>query len=129
MGSAVVEIRNRAVGEIASKRATLNLFCSPIKRVFYVPTDAKEFRFGSNDGGVDETAAVRLVSPTGRVVIDRKINEASPALPTAIEVKPDEAGKLWQLEITPRQDISLWLEGDVCSVLSPAPARALRGRQ
>jgi hypothetical protein len=128
-GSAVVQIQNRSVGAIASKRAPLNLFCSPIKRVFYVPTDAQEFRFGSRDGGLDETAAVRIVSPTGRVVLQRKLTEASPALPTTVKVEPNEAGKLWQFEITPRQDVSVWLEGDVCSVLSPTPARALRGRR
>ena len=128
-GSAIVEVQNRTVGETASKSAPLKLFCSPIQRVFYVPKDAREFRFGSKDGGPDETAAIRLVSPAGRVVLERGLLEASPALPTVIAVRPDEAGKLWRLTVTPRQDISLWLEGDVCPMLSDSPARALRGRE
>jgi hypothetical protein len=97
--------------------------------VFYVPEGAQEFQFTGKDGGVDETAAVRIVSPTGRVALERGLNEASPALPNSIRVQPDERGKLWQLMVTPRQDISVWLAGDVCPVLSPSPARALRGRR
>jgi len=128
-GSAVVEMENRVVGETASKHSPLDLFFSPLERVFYVPKGAQEFRFRSRDGGMDETGAIRITSPTGRVVLDRGLYVASPALATAIQVKPDEAGKLWHLKITPRQDISLWLEGDVCPVLSDSPARAMRGRE
>lgn len=128
-GSAVVEVQNRPVGELATKANPLNLFCSPIQRVFHVPADAREFRFASSDGGLDETAAVRIVSPTGRVVLDRALTEPSPAKPVTIAVQPEEAGKLWQLQITPRQDVSLWLEGDVCPALSASPQQALKNAE
>lgn len=128
-GSAVVEVQNRPVGELATKANPLNLFCSPIQRVFHVPAGAHEFRFGSSDGGLDETAAVRIVSPTGRIVLDRPLQEPSPAKPLTIAVQPEEAGQLWQLQITPRQDVSLWLDGDVCPALSANPQRGLKNAE
>jgi hypothetical protein len=128
-GSAVVELENRTGGELATKASPVHLFNSPIRRVFHVPAGAREFRFGSRDGGADETAAVRIVSPTGRVVLDRALTEPSPARPVTIAVQRGEAGKLWQLEVTPRQDISIWLDGEVCPVLSPSPQQALKNAE
>lgn len=128
-GSAVVEIENRAGGELATKASPVHLFNSPIRRVFHVPAGVREFRFGSRDGGPDETAAVRIVSPTGRVALDRALTEPSPAKPVTIAVQPGEAGNLWQLEITPRQDISFWLDGEVCPALSPSPQQALKNAE
>lgn len=122
-GSVTVECANRVCAELATAATPLNVYCSPLTRYFYVPAGAKEFRLGAFDGGPDEGARFVVTSPTGRKAFDFDGNYLGAENP--ITVAPDEAGKVWKLELTPRQDIKFWLAGDVCSYLSTAPERVL----
>jgi len=116
VGQAVVTTENPYVGELATEQEPLNLFCSAVTRHFYVPPGSKGFELCAQDGGPDETARFIVTSPTGRVALDRDGNYANAHMP--IDVPPDEAGKVWTLRVEPRQDVSLWLVGDVCPYLS-----------
>jgi len=122
-GSVVVACDNRVAAELATAATPLNVFCSPLTRYFYVPPGAKEFRLGACDGGPDEGARFVVTSPTGRQAFDFDGNYLGAEIPIA--VAPEEAGKVWKLTLTPKQDIKFWLAGEVCPYLSTAPERAL----
>jgi hypothetical protein len=116
VGQAEVRTESRFVAELATDQDKLHLFCSPVTRWFYVPAGARGFALCAQDGGPDETARFVVTSPTGRVALERDGNYAGTEM--AVEVRPEEAGKVWTLRVEPRQDISLWLKGDVCPYLS-----------
>jgi hypothetical protein len=124
-GSARVQIQNRAVAEVATAEDPLPLFTSRITRSFYVPADSSGFRLGAQDGGPDETARFVITSPTGRVAFEADGNYAGAEL--EVQVRPDEAGKVWTLHVEPVQDVAFWLAGDVCPYLSTSPERVLVG--
>ncbi len=124
-GSARVQIQNRAVAEVATAEDPLPLFTSHITRSFYVPPDSSGFRLGAQDGGPDETARFVITSPTGRVAFEADGNYAGAEL--EVQVRPDEAGKVWTLYVEPVQDVAFWLAGDVCPYLSTSPERVLVG--
>ncbi len=123
-GSADVTIATRPAAEVATRDDPLQLFTSPIKRWFYVPRGARQFRIGWQDGGVDETAHLTIVSPTGRVAYDFSGNCAG--VETPVDVHADEAGRVWTIQVDPRQDMHFWLAGDVAPYLSTSPERVLR---
>jgi hypothetical protein len=122
VGSGSVEIAadGRPFAEVASAESPLSLFCSPIRRWFYVPRSAQQFLLHARDGGVAETARIRVLSPAGTVVFERDGNWAGEA--HRIPVLPEAAGGVWLLECQPLQDVSLWLAGDVCPYLSDDPS-------
>jgi hypothetical protein len=119
-GSAEVEAGGLALAEVATADVPLSLFCSPIKRWFYVPKGARTFHLAARDGGETETARIRISAPDGRVALDRDGRWVG--TPQPIEVGPEAAGRVWTLECWPLQDISLWLGGEVCPYLSSDPA-------
>jgi hypothetical protein len=123
VGQAEVRTENRFVAELATDQDQLHLFCSPLTRWFYVPAGARSFQLCAQDGGPDETARFVVTSPTGRVALERDGNYAGTEM--EIEVRPEEAGKVWSLRVEPRQDISLWLKGDMCPYLSASPGGVL----
>jgi hypothetical protein len=123
-GSATVETSLRPVAELATRKDPLQLFGCPLTRYFYVPAGSRGFRLGAQDGGIDERARFTVISPTGRVAYDYYGNFNSNE--SEIAVQPEEAGKVWTLQIKPDQDVSLWLAGDVCPYLSTDPQRVLR---
>lgn len=116
VGQAEVQTESRFVAELATDQDKLHLFCSPVTRWFHVPAGARSFELCAQDGGPDETARFVVTSPAGRVALDRDGNYAGTEM--EVEVRPEEAGKVWRLRVEPRQDISLWLKGDVCPYLS-----------
>jgi hypothetical protein len=122
-GSVTVLADVRPFAEVATKADPLRLFTCPLTRYFYVPASAKEFRLGAQDGGPDEGARFVVTSPTGRVGLERNGNYFGAEYP--IEVKPEEAGKVWTLRVEPLQDLSLWLAGDVMPYLSTGPERVI----
>jgi hypothetical protein len=122
-GSVTVLTDLRPFAEVATKSDPLRIFTCPLTRYFYVPAGAKEFRLGAQDGGPDEGARFVITSPTGRVGLERSGNYSGAEYP--IEVKPEEAGKVWALRVEPLQDISFWLAGDVMPYLSTAPERLI----
>ncbi|MBU0610392.1 MAG: hypothetical protein KKI08_21095, partial [Armatimonadetes bacterium] len=122
-GSVTLTTSVRSVALMATKADPVNLYCSTITRYFYVPAGAKAFRLGAQDGGPDETARFIITSPTGRVAFDRDGYYGGGEMP--VEVKPDEAGKAWTLQILPRQDVTFWLAGDAMPYLSTAPERVI----
>lgn len=122
-GSADVQIANRAAAEIATAQDPLQLFTSPITRYFFVPAGSTGFRLGARDGGPDEGARFVITSPTGRVALEAEGNFNGIEIP--VEVKAEEGGKLWTLRVEPRQDLALWLAGDVLPYLSTSPERIL----
>lgn len=123
-GSADVTIEQRTVAEVATREDPLRLFCSEITRYFYVPEGSKSFRLGALDGGPTEGARFVITSPSGRVALDSDGNYNGVEMP--VQVQTGEDGKVWSIRIEPRQDISLWLAGDVAPYLSTAPERVLR---
>jgi len=122
-GSADVSFENRPVAEVATPEDTLQLFGSNITRYFYVPEGAQKFFLGARDGGPAEGAKFVLTSPTGRVALDADGNYNGVELP--IDVNADEGGAIWTLRVEPRQDLALWLVGDVMPYLSTSPERVL----
>lgn len=122
-GSADVQFQNRSVAETATPERPLKLFVSDITRSFFVPEGAKEFQFVAQDGGPDEGARIAILSPDGRIALeaDGNFNRS----PHRVEVRPDEAGKVWTVRVEPRQDFSFWLSGDVMPYLSTSPERVL----
>jgi len=122
-GSARVAIHHQGMAELATPKQTVNLFNDPITRWFLVPPGAENFRFGARDGGPSEPAHFIFTSPTGRVAYD--VNGNFSGAEANIRVLPEEAGKLWRVDMDPAQDISFWLAGDVCPYLSTAPDRVL----
>ncbi len=122
-GSVRVQIENRPVAEMATREDPLPLFTSNITRYFYVPPGSRGFKFGAQDGGPDETARFVLTSPTGRVAFEADGNYAGAEM--EVQVRPEEAGKVWTLRAEPMQDVSFWLAGDVCPYLSTSPERVL----
>jgi hypothetical protein len=119
-GSAEVDAGGRGLAEVAAADTPLSLFCSPVKRWFYVPAAARRFHVAARDGGEAETARIRITAPNGRVALDR--DGRWEGHPQQIEVGPEMAGRVWTLECWPRQDVSLWLGGDVCPYLSSTSA-------
>ncbi|MGE5531680.1 MAG: hypothetical protein ACM3VW_06155, partial [Bacteroidota bacterium] len=113
----------RTFSEVATKADPLRIFTCPLTRYFYVPAGAREFRLGAQDGGPDEGARFVVTSPTGRIGLERNGNYSGAEYP--IEVRPEEAGKVWTLRVEPLQDLSLWLAGDVMPYLSTAPERLI----
>lgn len=109
--------------EVASAESPLALFCSPVQRWFYVPRNARQFAVYARDGGEDETARIRILAPDGTVACERDGEWAGE--PHRVLVPPGMAGKVWMLECQPRQDVSLWLAGDVCPYLSLDPTQVL----
>ncbi|MCD6359583.1 MAG: hypothetical protein J7M38_01890, partial [Armatimonadetes bacterium] len=122
-GSAVVTSPNRYLCEVATVDSPLRLFCSEITRYFFVPDGSGGFTVAGQDGGPTETARVVITSPTGRVALDRDGNWGGSEWP--VEVRPDEAAKIWTIRIEPVQDVSVWLSGDVAPYLATAPERVL----
>lgn len=124
-GSAEVDTGGRPSAEVATAECPLSLFCSPIRRWFYVPKAAQRLFVAARDGGPDETARIRITEPGGRVAFDRDGTWGGEH--HEMPVKPGAAGRVWMLECWPVQDISLWLGGDACPYLSsdlaevPAP--------
>jgi hypothetical protein len=118
-----VTFANRAVAEVATKLDPLQLFTSPITRYFYVPEGSEGFALSAEDGWPTETARFIITSPTGRSALETDGNYNGVELP--VQVMADEAGKVWTLRVEPRQDIALWLTGDVMPYLSTAPERVL----
>ncbi|MBN2449204.1 MAG: hypothetical protein JXR77_02375 [Lentisphaeria bacterium] len=119
-GSAEIEAGPRVVAEEASRRSPLHLFCSPVQRWFYVPRGASGFRIAVQDGGIGETARLRLEAPGGRVAFEGDGAWNGGEHPVAVLAGED--GAVWALHCHPVQDVSLWLDGDVCPFLSPVPA-------
>jgi len=122
-GSATVDTDLRAVAEVATKEDPLKLFCSPITRYFFVPQGSRGFRLGAQDGGPDEGAKVVVTSPSGRQAFAHDGNYAGGEFEVA--VRPEEAAKVWMLRVEPKQDLTLWLAGEVCPYLSTASERVL----
>lgn len=125
-GSVVVEGGPRGMAEVAAPGAPLELFTCPLTRYFHVPAGAKQFALAARDGGPDETAKFVITAPGGRVALERNGNFGGAQIP--IEVRPDEAGKIWTLRVEPVQDISFSLTGDAAPYLSTDPARVLTDR-
>ncbi len=123
-GSALVLFENRAVAEVATGEDPLQLFGSPITRYFVVPEGSEGFKLGAQDGGPTEGARLAITSPTGRLAFEADGNYNGVEFP--IDVKAGEAGEIWTLRVEPKQDLSLWLAGDVLPYLSTAPERMLR---
>jgi hypothetical protein len=122
-GSTLVSFENRAVAEVATEQDPLQLFSSPITRYFLVPEGSTGFRLGAQDGGPSEGARFVITSPTGRVAFEADGNYNGVELP--VDVEAGEAGQVWSIRVEPRQDLSLWLAGDVMPYLSTAPERVL----
>ncbi|MBD3292775.1 MAG: hypothetical protein GF393_07600 [Armatimonadia bacterium] len=122
-GSADVIFENRAVAEVATPEDPLQLFSSDITRFFYVPEGSDGFALGAQDGGPTEGARFVLTSPTGRVAFEADGNYNGVEFP--VEVRGDEAGDVWELRVEPRQDLQVWLTGEVMPYLSTAPERCL----
>lgn len=122
-GSGRVAIHHQGMAELATPKQTVNLFNDPITRWFLVPPGAENFRFGARDGGPFEPAHFIFTSPTSRVAYD--VNGNFSGAEANIRVLPEEAGKLWRVDVDPAQDVSFWLTGDVCPYLSTAPDRVL----
>ncbi len=118
-GSAEVDAGGKPMAELANEASPLSLFCSPVTRWFYVPRTGREFALCARDGGEDETALIRVTAPDGTVLLEE--DGRWRAEPRRISVPKNAAGAVWRLECHPRQDVSLWLEGDVCPFLSTAP--------
>ena len=122
-GSVRVAVRHQAMAELATSRKPVNLFNDPVTRWFFVPPEARSFRFGARDGGPSEPAHFIFTSPANRVAYDVSTNFAGAEV--EIQVLPEEAGGLWRVDVDPIQDISFWLAGDACPYLSTAPERVL----
>ena len=88
-----------------------------------MPAGSTGFRLGARDGGPDEGARFVITSPTGRVALEAEGNFNGIEIP--VEVRAEESGKLWTLRVEPRQDLALWLAGDVLPYLSTSPERIL----
>ncbi|MEN6641757.1 MAG: DUF6259 domain-containing protein [Armatimonadia bacterium] len=126
-GSAIVEGGPRGMAEVATAGIPLRLYCSKLTRFFYVPQGARSFKLGARDGGPEEGARMVVTAPGGRVALDRDGNFNGEELP--IDVRPEEAGKVWALRVEPLQDLSLWLAGDAAPYLSSAPERVVVDRR
>jgi hypothetical protein len=122
-GSADVSIMNRPVAEVATKQSPLQMIGSEITRHFFVPEGSGGFKLGAEDGGPTETARFVITSPSGRVAFEVDGNYNGAEFP--VEVQPGEDGKPWTIRVEPRQDIALWLSGDVMPYLSTSPERLL----
>ena len=93
---------------------------------FFVPADARAFDLVVECGGITEPAAVKVLDPEGRAAV-----EAEGALMgrrLRVTPRPGTRGKVWQLVVAPREDVSCHLEGDVLPYLADHPARLLTRR-
>ena len=124
-GSALITTDNPHVSEMATEATPLSLFCSPVTRWFYIPQAARSFALRAVDGGRSEPARFQVISPTGRVALDRSGNWLKDMV-TEIRPLRDERGALWQLRCTPQQDVQFWLEGDACGLLGRTPGQTLK---
>ena len=122
-GSCTLTTPQRFLAFEATKAQPLNVIYQNPTLYFYVPTDAKQFALCVTCGGESEPAKVEMADPDGRVVI----NEDGALMGRRFEVRPAPTtlGKVWRLSVTPREDVSVHLEGDVVPYLSDHPALLL----
>ena len=91
---------------------------------FYVPAGAKRFALCGTDGGPSEPAAAELYAPSGKVVFKHSGRWENSAFP--VKVSPQDSGGMWKLILRPKQDLRIYLEGDVVPWLSLTPDGGLK---
>jgi len=70
---------------------------------FTVPDDAKRFRVYVQCDSPNEGATVRVISPTGEIVLE-KTDQFDPVTPLDVPVAPAQAGGIWSVELAnPRE--------------------------
>ena len=106
---------------LATGTSPLTLFQSSVTRYFYVPAGAAAFRVGVRPHV--RPVGLTVTSPEGRRAVSGEYPSQGEI---EIAVRPEEAGRVWQLRIEPGYQASLWLAGEAFPYLSLSPARVLR---
>ena len=83
----------------------------------WVPRSAKRFIVHVRTGGPTEPTRLTLTAPDGREAVSREGILDGVDIP--VTVSPADAGRLWKLRVTPREDVSIALRGDVSPYMSP----------
>lgn len=107
----------------ASKAQPLIVFNHNPPLYFVVPSDARRFALVVVAGGETETSVVKILDPAGNEVVNE--NGAWMGRRFEIDVPAAARGKVWQVIVAPREDVSFHLEGDVMPYVSDDPARLL----
>jgi hypothetical protein len=118
--TARVVVTTSGNAELATETSPLTLFQSSITRYFYVPVDAAAFRVGLRTHV--RPAGLTVTSPEGRRAVSGEYPSQGEI---EIAVRPEEAGRVWQLRIEPGYQASLWLAGDAFPYLSVSPKQIL----
>lgn len=122
-GSCTITTPQRPFALEASKAQPLILFNHNPPLYFFVPADARRFTLVVVSGGETETAVVKVVDSTGKEVVSE--NGAWLGRRFEIDVPAATRGKVWQVVVAPREDVSFHLEGDVMPYVTDDPARLL----
>ncbi|MDH7569523.1 MAG: hypothetical protein QHJ73_08055, partial [Armatimonadota bacterium] len=122
--SARVESDNRYLAIEMSAEKPIHVFQESPPLFFYVPPDARRLALNVRCGGETEPVSLVLYDPAGREVL----RESGTFLPRrfAVDVPARARGGSWRLEVAPREDVSVWLEGDVVPCAADHPARLLK---
>jgi hypothetical protein len=107
----------------ASKAQPLIVFTQNPPLYFFVPSDARRLALVIVSGGETETSVVKLLDPQGKTLLSE--NGAWLGRRFEVDVPADARGKVWQLLVAPREDVSFHLEGDVVPYVADDPARLL----
>jgi hypothetical protein len=122
-GSCTVTTPLRPFALEASKRNPLVLFNHNPPLYFFVPADARRFTLVVTAGGETETSTVKIFDPAGRQLVNE--HGAWQGRRFEIEVPEAARGKVWQVHVAPREDVSFYLEGDAMPYVADDPARLM----
>jgi hypothetical protein len=123
-GSCTIESENRCLVIEASESEPLQVIYQMPVSYIHVPADAREFILRVKCGGETEPVDLVLTDPSGREVLRQ--SGALLGNEYKISVPAEGRGKAWKLSMSPREDVSLVLTGDVVPFLADHPARLLK---
>ncbi len=118
--SCIVTSQGTPVWFEASPQQHLGLFRQNSTLFFSLPKTAKSFSLNIDCGGYTEPVDIRLLDGKGDVIFDQE----GVMIDGHIEIEPASSLRnVWQLDIRPKEDVSIFFEGDVKPYLSVYPIR------
>ena len=123
-----VRVKNRAQSYWAEKRLHVCGYAAPL--YFFVPRNVEQFDVRIGTGAELETVKARLLDPAGNAVAAKEGGFPS-GVKLSARVRPEHAGKLWQLALTKAkgpgvfEDVSVSLSENLPPYFSESPERLL----
>ncbi|MFQ6105369.1 MAG: DUF6259 domain-containing protein, partial [Candidatus Glassbacteria bacterium] len=111
-GSSTIETSSPFLVMEASSEKALSLIRQNVTLYFYVPKLAKSFSLILRSGGKKEPVNVKVIDNTGRAIVEGQVKGAE-VRRFDITPAPGTRGEVWQMNVRPKEDVSLYMEGDV----------------